>query len=36
MRGLGANPLVDAAGFARITARIRLNVGDRDSVVTVG
>ena len=35
MRGLGAEPLVDAAGFARITARVRLMVGDRDSVVTV-
>ena len=35
MRGLGAEPLVDAAGLARITARIRLMVGDRDLVVTV-
>ena len=35
MNGLGAKPLVDAAAFARVTARVRLMVGDRDSVVTV-
>ncbi len=35
MNGLGANPLIDAAAFARITARVRLMVGDRDAVVTV-
>lgn len=35
MSGLGANPIVDASAFARITARVRLMVGDRDSVVTV-
>jgi pimeloyl-ACP methyl ester carboxylesterase len=35
MKGLGANPLVDAAAFARITVRVRLMVGDRDAVVTV-
>jgi pimeloyl-ACP methyl ester carboxylesterase len=35
MKGLGANPVLDAASFARITARVRLMVGDRDTVVTV-
>ena len=35
MKALGADPLVDAAAFARITARVRLMVGDRDAVVTI-
>jgi pimeloyl-ACP methyl ester carboxylesterase len=35
MKGLGAHPLLDTAALASITARVRLMVGDRDTVVTV-
>jgi len=35
MKGLGANPLIDAPAFANISARVRLMVGDHDTVVTI-